>query len=516
LATTNSAVGSYAISNNVGTLSATNYAFTTVNGTLTVNAASLSITANDASKTYDGTGYTGGNGVSYVGFVNGEDATALGGSLSYGGTAQNATNAGSYSIVPSGLTSANYNITFNNGTLTVNPLAVTVTADPQTKVYGTSDPALTYSPSPALVAGDSFTGSLSRASGATVGNYAIGQGSLALSANYTLSYTGADLSITPASLTVTANSRSKTYGQTATFAGTEFTTSTLVSGDSVTGATLGSTGVGSTATIGSYPITISGATGSGLGNYNISYVSGSLTVNPLTVTVTADAQTKVYGTTDPALTYSHSPALVGSDSFTGSLSRTAGANVGNYAINQGTLALSTNYSLSYTGANLSITPASLTVTANSRSKYYGQTVTFAGTEFTTSTLVSGDSVTGASLSSTGAGSTAAVGSYPITISGATGSGLGNYNISYVSGSLTVNAATPVTMNAPVLLGDGTMQLTFTGGDNGVSYRILGSLDLSTTNWTTLTTVVAGPGGLPAYIDTDATNHTVRFYQTVTP
>jgi len=178
--------------------------------------------------------------------------------------------------------------------------------------------------------------------------------------------------------------------------------------------------------------------------------------------------------------------------------------------------LSTNYSLSYTGANLSITPASLTVTANSRSKYYGQTVTFAGTEFTTSTLVSGDSVTGASLSSTGAGSTAAVGSYPITISGATGSGLGNYNISYVSGSLTVNAATPVTMNAPVLLGDGTMQLTFTGGDNGVSYRILGSLDLSTTNWTTLTTVVAGPGGLPAYIDTDATNHTVRFYQTVTP
>jgi len=29
-------------------------------------------------------------------------------------------------------------------------------------------------------------------------------------------------------------------------------------------------------------------------------------------------------------------------------------------------------------------------------------------------------------------------------------------------------------------------------------------------------VVAGPGGLPAYTDTDATNHAVRFYQTVTP
>jgi len=125
-------------------------------------------------------------------------------------------------------------------------------------------------------------------------------------------------------------------------------------------------------------------------------------------------------------------------------------------------------------------------------------------------------VTGATLGSTGAASTAAVGSYPITISGATGSGLSNYAIGYVNGTLTVNASTPVTMNAPVLLGDGTIQLTFMGGDNGVSYRILGSLDLSSTNWTTLTTVVAGTNSLPAYIDTDATNHTVRFYQTVTP
>ena len=63
-------------------------------GTLTVNPAPLTVTANNAAKTYDGLAYNGGNGVSYAGFVNGEGASVLGGSLSYGGTAQGAVNAG--------------------------------------------------------------------------------------------------------------------------------------------------------------------------------------------------------------------------------------------------------------------------------------------------------------------------------------------------------------------------------------------------------------------------------------
>ena len=39
-------------------------------------------------------------------------------------------------------------------------------------------------------------------------------------------------------MTITANNRSKNYGQTVTFAGTEFTTSGLLNGDTVTSATL--------------------------------------------------------------------------------------------------------------------------------------------------------------------------------------------------------------------------------------------------------------------------------------
>ena len=87
------------------------------------------MTANDASKIYDGLAFSGGNGVTYNGLVNGDTAGSLGGTLSYGGTSQGAINVGSYTIIPSGLTSDNYNISYVNGTLTINPAALTITAN---------------------------------------------------------------------------------------------------------------------------------------------------------------------------------------------------------------------------------------------------------------------------------------------------------------------------------------------------------------------------------------------------
>ena len=76
------------------------------------------------------------------------------------------------------------------------------------------------------------------------------------------------------------------------------------------------------------------------------------------VTVTVDpGQTKIYGASDPLpFTYSiTSGNLISPDSFSGSLSRVAGENVGTFAIGQGTLALSSNYDLTFVGANFSIT-----------------------------------------------------------------------------------------------------------------------------------------------------------------
>ena len=77
-------------------------------------------------------------------------------------------------------------------------------------------------------------------------------------------------------------------------------------------------------------------------------------VTPKSATVTAVAKTKVYGAADPALTYTSS-GLIGSDSLTGALTRTAGENVGTYNILVGTLSAGANYTLSYTGESLVIT-----------------------------------------------------------------------------------------------------------------------------------------------------------------
>ena len=100
-----------------------NYVLVSSTGTTTasITPAPLTITASNAGKTYDGSAYSGGNGVSYSGLVGGETAAVLSGSLTYGGTSQGAINAGSYSIIPSGLTSGNYAITYADGTLTIDP-----------------------------------------------------------------------------------------------------------------------------------------------------------------------------------------------------------------------------------------------------------------------------------------------------------------------------------------------------------------------------------------------------------
>src|SRR5215210_4593891 len=160
-------------------------------------------------------------------------------------------------------------------------------ADAKSKTYGDADPALTYAITAGnLVNGDTFSGSLSRASGEDVGPHAINQGSVVLSGNYALTYHGADLTIT--------------------------------------------------------------ARG---------------------VEITADAKSKTYGDADPALTYAITAGnLVNGDTFSGSLSRASGEDVGPHAINQGSVVLSGNYALTYHGADLTITKATLTVTAANKSR----------------------------------------------------------------------------------------------------------------------------------------------------
>jgi hypothetical protein len=88
---------------------------------------------------------------------------------------------------------------------TVNPRAITVTADAKSKLYGASDPTFTYSiTTGSLVLGDAITGTLTRASGSDVGTYQIQQGTLTTANNpkYAITFASADLSITRATPTL--------------------------------------------------------------------------------------------------------------------------------------------------------------------------------------------------------------------------------------------------------------------------------------------------------------------------
>jgi len=95
------------------------YTITYQNGTLTITKAPLVITATNDSKFKDGVPYTSGNGVTYSGFVNGDNTSALQGDLTYTGTAMGAINAGTYAIVPSGFTANNYQISYVPGVLAI-------------------------------------------------------------------------------------------------------------------------------------------------------------------------------------------------------------------------------------------------------------------------------------------------------------------------------------------------------------------------------------------------------------
>jgi hypothetical protein len=109
--------------NSLSGTDAGNYVLTTSGGTTTadITAAALTVTANNDSKTADGTAYSGGNGVSYNGLATGDTAaTVLAGSLAYGGSAQGAYLAGDYDITPGGLlANGNYSLRFVQGRLTL-------------------------------------------------------------------------------------------------------------------------------------------------------------------------------------------------------------------------------------------------------------------------------------------------------------------------------------------------------------------------------------------------------------
>ena len=343
-----------------GTLALTsNYTLMYVGANLQITSRAVTVTADTKTKTYGDVDPALTYQVTSGSLATGDSFT---GALSR--TAGE--NVGDYPIGRGTVAlSANYTLSYISANLKVTPRAVTVAADAQSKVYGDSDPALTYEVmTGTLVNTHTFSGALARAAGEAVGPYAITQGTLALSTNYTLSYVGATLTITARPIMVTAEAQTKVYGD-ADPAPLPYhvTSGNLVNTDSFSGALVRAAGEA----VGPYAITQGTLALST--NYALTYVGATLTITARPITVTADGQTKVYGNADPALSYQvTSGTVVTGDSFSGALTRVAGEAVGPYAITQGTLALSTNYTLSYVGATLTITARPITVTADGQTK----------------------------------------------------------------------------------------------------------------------------------------------------
>ncbi|HKO76258.1 MAG TPA: MBG domain-containing protein, partial [Flavobacterium sp.] len=100
-----------------------------------------------------------------------------------------------------------------------------------------------------------------------------------------------------------------------------------------------------------------------------------------------------------------------------------------------------NYSITYADGALTVGAKALLITADNQSKTYGETKVLGTTAFTAPALESFDTITGVTLTSTGAVNTATVAgsTYPIVASAALGTGLDNYSITYADGALTVGA-----------------------------------------------------------------------------
>jgi hypothetical protein len=192
------------------------------------------------------------------------------------------TSVGEHPIDVSGLSNSNYNISYASGTargvLTVTPRPLEVTADAKSKTYGEDDPDLTYEvTSGNLVGNDSLSGNLTRQAGKNVGTYAIQQGTLTAGSNYDLSYVGANLTIDPRPITVTADAKSKIFSDPDPALTYQRTSGTLVDTDSFTGSLTRDPGEA----VGQYNIlqgTLKVNDGNNGNNYAITYVGAKLTI----------------------------------------------------------------------------------------------------------------------------------------------------------------------------------------------------------------------------------------------
>ena len=436
-AVNNSPVGTYAIVVKQGTVK--NYNVVLTNGTLTVEKAPLTISAGtytkkqgDAMPTFKAV---------YNGFKNGETYAVLTKQPVFSTAATEASAPGSYPVSVSGAEAQNYDISYEQGTLTVTQAdAVIITARSYTRQYGDNNPTLEYDVQGATLDGVPEI-TCEAAKDAPVGTYAIvvKQGTVK---NYNVVLTNGTLIVTKAPLTISAGTYTKKQGDAmptfkATYTGFKNGETESV----LTKQPVFSTAATEASAPGSYPVTVSGAE---VQNYDISYRQGTLTVTQAdAVVITARSYTRQYGDGNPTFEYDVQGAtLDGVPEIT--CEAVNNSPVGTYAIvlKQGTVK---NYNVVLTNGTLTVEKAPLTISAGTYTKKQGDAMpafkaTYAGFKNGETEAV----LTKQPVFSTTANEASAPGNYPVTVSGAEAQ---NYDISYEQGTLTVTQADAVIITA---------------------------------------------------------------------
>lgn len=414
---------------------------------LTVNKAVVTITAND-DQILQGASLPTFT-VSYSGFVNGENETVLTAPPAITTNATSVSGPGNYYIRPDNAAAANYTFTYVDGKLVISPSQQpqTITFSALSVVtYGTADidPAATVN-SPLVI-----TYASSNINVATIVNgkiHIVGAGQT----NITASQIGngaflpaADviqpLTVNKAALTITAENKTRLVGQanpTFTFIYSGFVkgeTSAVLTSPPVAG-TVADAGTGA----GKYKITVNGAVAA---NYNITYVDGELTIDPLasqTITFAA-LPIKKYGDADAKLTATASSNLP----VTFSSNNPAVAIIRNDSliiVGAGTAVITASQAgnVTYGSASamqtLTVQKPRLIVQANNVTRNEGEpnpplTIFYSGFVKNEDSTV----LNSLPVATTIATASSIPGTYSITVSGAVTS---NYTIAHMNGKLTV-------------------------------------------------------------------------------
>ena len=453
-ATAGSDAGSYEILLDGGM--ATNYMLNLVNGTLLINKATLTATAEDQTITYGDALPT--LTLTYSGFVNGEDVTALTAEPVASTTATAGSDAGNYEISLDGGIATNYMLNLVNGTLLINKATLTATAEDQTITYGDALPTLTFTYS-GFVDGEDVTALTAEpvaSTTATAGSSDAGSYEISLNGgmatNYMLNLVNGTLLINKAILTATAEDQTITYGDalpTLTFSYSGF-----VNGEDVTALTaepVASTTATAGSDAGSYEISLDGGMAT---NYMLNLVNGTLLINKATLTATAEDQTITYGDALPTLTFTYSGFVNGEDENTLlsaptiATNATSASDVGSYAITVSN-GSANNYTFDRIDGILIITKADLMITADDKIMNEGEVVPTL--TFSSSGFVNGDEINvidDLPSITTGASSMSPPGMYEITLSGGVDN---NYLLTLINGILTISEVLSVTYDEAILI-----------------------------------------------------------------